>query len=360
MVVVALAGWVPFASGQDLDAGVERTMLWHCHDGSLESTGFPGCDVTLNALKVEIGSASLEVVFVPAEEAAPLDPRALAQQGGAIFVAWVVPGLGPVSYVLYAYDSINMQIMSKEVVEGQGGETPNAEGIAFLYRNMLGTSLFADLESIETDVGLWSLAFPDEKVKKFRDVEGLGAPVAAAGPTVLHLDASYMVNGFFSVGGVWHEVALGLHGRVHRLLEVWLSASGAPGPMKVSDPSGLDLDVWLVQLSTGLRIVAFERGILALMPGLGAGLDVVVTDVSGGLTAAGSGRDTGLNATGFASILLRLMFHRRFGLGLELGAQVLFNTRDFCVIGPDGECEATILDLGRVSLLARLGVVFGL
>jgi hypothetical protein len=343
-----------------------RLLLWHCHDSDLDDTGFPGCEVTLEALKVEIGGSSLAVIPVSTHSAFPPDPRAMAMQGGAIFVAWVAPRTGGAGYVIYAYDALNAQILSKEVVVEKGHEAPDAEAVAFLYRNMLGTSLFTDLETIEQDVDLWSLAFPEEKVQKFKDVEGVSPPAhgvekpSPPRPRV-HLDLAYRLSGFVQAAEMWHEISMAFNVRLHRYLEVWLAACGSPGPVSIEqEPLAVRVRIWLVQTSAGVRLRVLTAGVFSLLPSLGVGLDTAVADISGGRTAGGRSRRTLLHATGTASLLGRVMFHERAGLGVEIGTQVLFNTSRFCVDGPSGGCREELLDFGRVSVFARLGVVFGL
>lgn len=340
-------------------------MIFHCMDEPLQDTGFPGCEATLEALKVEIGSQALQIVAVDAQQPAPVDPRMLAQQQEAIFVAWVVPGDGDAAYVLYAYDALNVQFVSKEVVLEPGKQPPDGQAVAFLYRNMLGTSLFADLESIETDVQLWSLAFPEEKVRKFKDVEGLNPPPAPLQPPRIHVDLAYHLTGYPAASRMWHMISPGLHGRVHPLVELWIDTGGTPGPVSVTDPAtGLSMRLWLVHVLAGVRIRAVSRGVFTFLPGAGLGLDIPIMKVSGGATPGGDSLDAEVLATGAVSLLARFMFHRHVGLGVEFGAQVLFNTSRYCIGGPadpqENRCEAELLDFGRVSVFARLGVVFGL
>jgi hypothetical protein len=282
----------------------------------------------------------------------------VAHEQGAIFLAWVIPAADGTSYLLYAYDALNDQILSKEVNFVSGADPPDAAAVAFLYRNMLGTSLFSDLEFIESDVGLWGLAFPLEKVEKVKNVEGWQPPVPVVRESKLHLGLSYEPIGYPVAKTAFHLVSIGFHFRFHSLVEGWLESGATPGPVD-REHSGLKLELWMLALQAGVRIRALTRGPFTLLPGLGFGLDLAFARFSGGRTDEGQTAHTSAHGSAVASVLGRFMFHPRVGLGVEFGAQVLFNTDRYCVDTPDEECVAVLLDFGWVGLFARVGVVFG-
>jgi hypothetical protein len=334
-----------------MDPGAPRVLWWYCADADLAKTGFPGCEAVAEALRIEMG-ASLSIV--EKDPPVPENPRAVAVEARALFIAWVAPGGDGAAYVLYAYDALNDQVLSKRVELGKG-KPPDAEAVAFLYRNMLGTSLYADLESIGSDSDLWSLAFPEEKVSVVKKVEGLTPPAPPARPPVVHLGLGYGLLAYPLGPSVWHALAVGIGVRVHRLVDLGIDVGVTPISVDRNDlDSGTSVSVHLVSLRAGLRVVALSTGPFSLLPGLGAGALVSIASSSNGLID-GKSRQTDPIGTLFASLLARLYFHRYVGLDLELGAELLVNPYRYEVGDPP-----KALKMGRLGLIGRLGFVFAI
>jgi hypothetical protein len=349
-VLPALALVLPVPVAATDGGEAERVLLWNCDDGSLAGTGFPGCEEVAQALRIEMEGVSLSIVDLDSGGTVPLDLKAETASRGALFLAWVAPGNG--SYVLFAYDALNDQVVSKTVVAGSV-EPPDAAAVAFLYRNMLGTSLYSDLETIETDSELWSLVFPREKVKVVSKVEGIEP--AAPGPTRVRLALGYGLNGYPLGSAAWHEISMGLAVRVHRLVDVGFDLGVTPAAALFSE-AGVKLAVHLVAARAGVWLRAVDREPFLLLPGAGFCVAASLVHIDGGIDPVGRAHTTSWHGTAWASVLLMLMMHRNVGLGLELGAEVLFNYQTYEV----GEDDREILSVGGLGLFLRFGFVFAL
>ncbi len=336
-----------------------RLMLWHCSDEPLEGTGFPGCSATGKAMRIEMGGSYLSIEDVQTGgAAAPADPRALAIEKGAIFLAWVAPGDGQGAYLLYAYDALNHQILSKAVTVEEGTDPPDAAAVAFLYRNMLGTSLYADLDSIESDTDLWGLVFPENKVATVKQVVGLESPPAEPEPPRVHLGLGYALRAYPTARNIWHAINMSLSVLAAPLVELAFDLDITPAATKLGKIEGVRLDLHVVSFMAGVRLRAVEVGHFSLLPGAGLSLGASIARIKGGEIEGvdGKTRETYIHGSAWTSVLFRFMLHRNVGFALELGAEVLFNYMDF-EIGPEGP---RINGLGRWGLFSRFGLVFAL
>jgi len=331
-------------------------MLWHCDDAALEGTGFPGCAATGKAMRIEMGGSSMRIEDVETGGASsPADPRALAVESGAIFLAWVAPGDGQGDYLLYAYDALNHQILSKAVTVEGGTEPPDAAAVAFLYRNMLGTSLYADLDSIESDTDLWGLVFPAEKVATLKQVEGLEPPPAPPELPRVHVGIGYTLLAYPFPGDIWHAIAMALAVRVAPLVELGFDLAFTPVATSLGTVDLVSPSLHIVSFMAGARLRAAQVGHFSLLPGAGVSLSAAVWSVRNG-EIDGESRGTYIYGSAWTSALFRFMLHRHVGFTLELGAEVLFYYEDF-EVGDEGP---VIDGLGHLGLFSRFGLVFAL
>lgn len=335
------------------EPGAARVLVWHCSDEALEGTEFPGCEATGKALRIEIGGSVLSIKDVYAEAARPADAERMARERGAIFVAWVEGQEG--GYVIYAYDALNDQVLSKSVEIEKGTAPPDAAEVAFLYRNMLGTSLYADLESIESDSGLWSLAFPAEKVQVVKEVEQLEPE-----PARVHLTLGYtLLSNPLEKPAAWHALSMGLGVRVHEIVAVALDLGVTPVASaftaRLGDVPIVKLKTFVVDVRASARIKVLDAGPFTLLPAAGVAMSVTVAEIVGG-HISGNTQKSYPHGSAFVSLLMRLMMHRNVGFGLELGAEALFKRYRY-----DLETEdVTLLDMGWLGLFLRFGLVFAL
>jgi hypothetical protein len=339
-------------------------MLWHCSDEPLEGTGFPGCTATGEAMRIEMGGSALRIEDVDTGgAAAPADPRAMALESGAIFLAWVAPGDGQGAYLLYAYDALNHQILSKAVTVDEGAEPPDAAAVAFLYRNMLGTSLYADLDSIESDTELWGLVFPENKVATVKEVVGLESPPPPPEPPRVHLGVGYALRAnlgprlrdYSYSENIWHAISMVLNVRATSLVELAFDLDITPAGTRLGSKDSPSVALHVVSFMVGARLRAVEVGHFSLLPGAGVGLGAIISKVGNG-EIEGEDRKTFVHGSGWVSALFRFMLHRNVGFTLDLGAEVLFNTTKF-EIGENGE---KLGGVGLFGLFSRFGLVFAL
>jgi hypothetical protein len=342
------------------EPGAARVLVWHCSDEALEGTGFPGCEATGKALRIEIGGSVLGIKEVYAEDARPADAERMARERGAIFVAWVEGREG--GYVIYAYDALNDQVLSKSVEVEKGTAPPDAAEVAFLYRNMLGTSLYADLESIESDSGLWSLAFPEEKVQVVKEVEQLEPE-----PARVHLSLGYTLlsnpqRKKIEEWPAWHALSMGLGVRVHEIvavaLELGVTPVASPFTAKRDGVPLVKLKTFLVDVRASARVKVLDAGPFTLLPAAGVAMSVTVAEIEGG-HISGNTQKSYPHGSAFVSLLMRLMMHRNVGFGLELGAEALFKRYTYGLEMEEGEV-VTLLKMGWLGLFVRFGLVFAL
>jgi hypothetical protein len=357
---IALAAALVLAAGQArAGQAPARVLLWACDDAPLEGSGFPGCGETAKALKIEMEGASLQVRSVGTDPAA-VDPRAVTGAEGAVFMAWVVAGASG-GYVLYAYDSINDLVLSKSVTALKPSELPDAAAVAFLYRNMLGTSLSSDLASIESDASLWSLAFPAEKVRTVQQVEGLDRP-EPAGPRVI-IATGYWLEGYPLAPAILHAAMLSIGVIVHPRVEVAVELGGTPVPLeRRASGSDASVSLHLVDLEAWARARIASAGPFVLLAGGGLGLKLAIASLSSAAFEGGNAERTHAQGCFVTSILARVMLGGRVGLALELGVEALFNYKDYRLEPPEGSLDEprSILALGPLGLLARLQLAFAI
>jgi hypothetical protein len=340
-------------------------MLWHCSDEPLEGTGFPGCTATGKAMRIEMGGSTLRIEDVDTGGgAAPADPRTMALESGAIFLAWVAPGDGQGAYLLYAYDALNHQILSKAVTVDEGAEPPDAAAVAFLYRNMLGTSLYADLDSIESDTELWGLVFPENKVATVKQVVGLESPPPPPEPPRVHLGVGYSLRAYpLTEEYIWHAVNMALAVRAAPIVELAFDLDVTPAATSLASQDNVDVALHIVSLMAGVRLRAVEVGHFSLLPGVGVSLGATISNIVRGgefTDTGGETRGTYIDGSAWLSGLFRFMLHRHVGFTFELGAQVLFINRDFEVTTDGEEGGGVIRGLRYVGLFSRFGLVFAL
>lgn len=342
-----------------MDPGPQRIMLWFCNDESLEGTGFPGCEATGKAMRIEMGGSALRIDDVDTGGApAPADPRAMTTGHGAIFLAWVAPGDGQGDYLLYAYDALNHQILSKAVTAKKGSEPPDAAAVAFLYRNMLGTSLYADLDSIESDTDLWGLVFPAEKVETVKQVVGIEPPPEPVPPRV-HFGVGYALRGYPLTKEIWHAINMALAVNATPLVELAFDLDVALVDEGLEPKQGVEVFLHVVSFMVGVRLRAVEVGHFTLLPGAGLGLDAAIARYRGAVNGS-LDRETFVHGSAWTSVLFRFMLHRNVGFSLDLGAEVLFNNTKFEIEPPAGEDAEVIDGLRGLGLFSRFGLVFAL
>jgi len=358
------------ATALALDSGASqpRVMLWHCSDAPLEGTGFPGCTATGKATRIEMGGSALRIEDVDTGGAAsPADPRAMALDNGAIFLAWVAPGDGQGAYLLYAYDALNHQILSKAVTVEKGAEPPDAAAVAFLYRNMLGTSLYADLDSIESDTELWGLVFPENKVATVKQVVGLESPPPPPEPPRVHLGVGYALRANLGPElsdcayseNIWHAINMALAVRAAPIVELVFDLDITPAQTRLGSIDSPNVALHFVAFMVGVRLRAVEVGHFSLLPGAGVGLGAIISKFGNG-EIKGDDRKTSVHGSAWLSALFRFMLHRNVGFTLDLGAEVLFNTTKFVVEWSPLEPVDKLGGVGEFGLFSRFGLVFAL
>lgn len=119
--------------------------------------GIPGCEAVAEALDAEIEEFSM--FAVPGPSPAETPPQEVAGPG-VPFVLWTTAFAE--SLTLHVYEAENAVEVSKTLDLATMDEVPSAYDLAILYRDIMGTSLYAGLAELENDA-LLDLAIPEEK-----------------------------------------------------------------------------------------------------------------------------------------------------------------------------------------------------
>jgi hypothetical protein len=119
----------------------------------------PRCEAIAQALDVEIEEFSMYAI--PGPSPSEIAPGELAGPG-VPFVLWV--SAEGQDMTLHVYQASGRVEISKTVDPGYFGELPTAYDMAILFKNLMGTSLYADLATLYgLDAELMALAIPEEK-----------------------------------------------------------------------------------------------------------------------------------------------------------------------------------------------------
>lgn len=158
LLALTLLAWAGPASSQaqgDRPTSVVKVL---CADSLPQ--GLPGCQEVAEALSVEVEEFSMTAVTGPA----PWEMVLWEVSGpGVSFVVWMTPALEGV--VMHVYETSTETELTRVLTEADLEAMPTAADLAILFKNLMGTSLYADLASIEDDELLMDLAVPEDKEK---------------------------------------------------------------------------------------------------------------------------------------------------------------------------------------------------
>ncbi len=138
--------------------GGAQQVLVLCPDDL--APAIPGCAKLAQALAVEVEEFSMTPITGPTPWAMPVQDMA---GPGIPFVLWVTEEPGGI--VLHVFDASNDIELYKVLDTSAMAEPPGAADLAILFKNLMGTSLYADLAAIEDDDAMFDLAVPAGKEK---------------------------------------------------------------------------------------------------------------------------------------------------------------------------------------------------
>jgi hypothetical protein len=174
---LAIVVWTGAAGGQTdgPDTGEGQRVMVLC-PGNLPPE-VPECQPLAQSLEVELREFELSAVTGPEPWSAPLE-----DMGGpeVAFVVWVEAD--PEAVVLHVYQTSSSLEMFKVLKTAELHEPPTVADLAILFKNLMGTTLYADLASIDDDL-MMDLAVPEEKGEVVVRHAAQEAPAAEPEPT---------------------------------------------------------------------------------------------------------------------------------------------------------------------------------
>jgi len=322
----------------------------------------PDCESTGSALQRELEISGLEFIQIPTPPSMvknPDDPS-IAQnlaEGGSSFVVW-----SDEFSILRIYDAINRQLIKidMKIITNKSLEPDET---AIFIKNVMGTSLFADLDAIEGEEKLQSLALNDKKISQIMKVEKVRKEAAKIMPSTQKIKAEIVSRPekwfpLFSVGYTllsYPQVSLVFHGANIDLLfplpknfEITLGGIFTGHSTVSTDPADFVNDQYVVSLMGSFLFI--KKRIVSSWAGL-----VVSTGISRTLVRYSSGdgetKNTVANGAIGAALGLRIRLYKSIFTEIKFGLDNLFNHEIYTYYGNTKFELARIRIHGGLSLL---------
>jgi hypothetical protein len=324
----------------------------------------PDCDSAGLALKKELRISGFELIKIPAPPSVVKDPDSLViaenlAESGASFIVWTDDGT-----LIRIYDAINRQLVKVDV-SLVVKETLKPDEMAIVIRNIMGMSLFADLDAIEGDDELLALAFTDEKLSQIVKVEKVKDAVAKTLPTPqVEATGEAAPPGakkwfpLFTVGYtlltypeerlVFHGANIDLRFPLPKRFELSLGAVFTGRTTVSTDPADFVNDQYVIDLVASFLFI--KRRIIHAWGGLALSVGISRTEVNYSQNDASTEHVVANGSIG-AVLGLRIRLYKSIFLELKTDVDNLFNHEVYTYYGNARFKLARIRLSGAFSLL---------
>jgi hypothetical protein len=301
-------------------------------------------DFGLSLIELSIG-----VVDVPAQGPVPGIIVEKADEAGAIFAVWfsVMESSKGNLPVMHVYDPDNRQVFTRMGAPASVEGELDYKDMAFRLRNLMGASLYSDLEGILDDEELMFMAVPEERWKTIGEVVGAAAP---ARRSWVSLGLGYLLMGYPTARGWYHGFAFEIAVIPVKRLNVFIDGGFAalPGAIAKEPAENVDLELGSNQIlvGVGVRYDLLVFGPVALAPEAGFHLGMSKTRVHGAVDR----EFLELNPALWGGLAARFSIVERFALTLGMRFENLFVYETF------KWGEATLLSIAPFRFTATAGI----
>lgn len=307
-------------------------VLFFCDDLVLGKEG--GCSEMHRTLKKEMADFGLtlidspfNVIDVPAQGPVPEIIVEKASEAGAIFAVWfsVMKSSQGNLPVMHVYDPDNRQVFSRMGAPASAEGELDYQDMAFRLRNLMGASLYSDLEGILEEEALLSLAIPEEKRETIGEVVG----AAPEKRSWVSLGLGYHLVGYPTEKSWYHGFEFEVAVLPVKRLDVFIDGGVVflPGVVARQPEGGVHLQFENRQVLMGLgaRYALLRLGPVEVAPAAGFRLGISMTRV-----ARSVNRDfLRVNPALWGGLVVRISIVERFAFTVGMRLENVFRYETF-------------------------------